>query len=750
MVVNIDEDDNHIDYVKLCSPFIMGEDDVPSWLLQRYLPEVKSGLLANWIGNSIPAESCVLDPFGGSPTLITELARQGYRVVTCVLNPVVKLLLEVGCHAYSKSEYQLVVEELARSIKEDVRFDQYIQSFYQTRCNACGATIQADEYLWEKGAKYPDQVVYECSACGISQQHEPTDFDRDILDQFLGSPLYRALAVDRIAGSDPDLKQDAKELTDAHPARALYVIVALFTRLDALQIGREKQSILQSLLLAVMDCANTLWPVDQPNHRPKLLLTPTQFREFNLWKTLRSVAGTGSQLDTRIRTVLYPEIPASGEICIFPGRVRDLLSAQDTLQFDAVVTAVPRPNQAFWKLSAAWSAWLLGREVSDKFSRIIIRDRYDWSWHANALLGAFQALRESPKVKQQLFALVSEVEPAFLSSVIPAAHRAGWKLCSFAISPEDHLAEIQWHDSYYEPIRSGLSAQNSAKGAESYLKYKGEPADYLEMTCASLLQLEYNHQVIDDQNSNSVQTLLKTAFSDPAVFMHIGPGEQTMESGHWWLKGDPSNGKMFSDLVEREVLEFLSPGNWVSLREMEKRIRNLHPIYFGEIRCYIQHIVASYAEKSPVDARLFRLKEKEDVRVRQQKVNQLLDRISKLGESLNCHVEGSHPVVWQNENYQPIYRFYVYYHTAILGDMLAGGKSDSQGILVIPASRLDLLNYKIREFPAMEILLSGNWHVVKFRLMSRVLENPLITLESFDAMIKTDPVESNPDQFLLF
>ncbi len=444
MVVNPRQNDNHLDFASLCSPFVLGEGGIPYWPLQRYLPELSSGLFGNWISNFLPAESCVLDPFGSSPAMLTDLANQGYKVVTCVLNPVVKLLLEVGCRSFSKSEYKSAVEELARSIKEDVRFDQYILSFYQTICTACGAKIQADEYIWEKGAMYPDLVVYECPACGTSHQHEPTDFDREILDQLQRSPLYKALAVDRIAGADADLKQDAKELTEAHLPRALYILVALYTRLDALQISREKQAILQSLLLSVMDCANTLWPVDQLNHRPKLLAMPTQFREFNLWNALISTASAGSPINAQIRTVKYPEVPAPGEICIYPGRVRDLLTAWDSHLFDAVVTSIPRPNQAFWKLSAAWSAWLLGREESEKFSRIIIRDRYDWSWHASALHTAYKTIRDSNKVKQQMFAVVPEVEPAFLSSVIPAAHRAEWKLCSFAISPEDHLAEIQW------------------------------------------------------------------------------------------------------------------------------------------------------------------------------------------------------------------------------------------------------------------------------------------------------------------
>ncbi len=50
----------------------------------------------------------------------------------------------------------------------------------------------------------------------------------------------------------------------------------------------------------------------------------------------------------------------------------------------------------------------------------------------------------------------------------------------------------------------------------------------------------------------------------------------------------------------------------------------------------------------------------------------------------------------------------------------------------------------------MNQLLSRDWHIVKFRLMSRLVDNPLVTLESMGEMLKADPVENNPDQLFLF
>ncbi len=60
------------------------------------------------------------------------------------------------------------------------------------------------------------------------------------------------------------------------------------------------------------------------------------------------------------------------------------------------------------------------------------------------LLSTFQSLYRSNKVKGGIYGLLPEIEPAFLSCVIPAVHKAGWNISTFAMGPEDHLAEISW------------------------------------------------------------------------------------------------------------------------------------------------------------------------------------------------------------------------------------------------------------------------------------------------------------------
>ncbi len=171
---------------------------------------------------------------------------------------------------------------------------------------------------------------------------------------------------------------------------------------------------------------------------------------------------------------------------------------------------------------------------------------------------------------------------------------------------------------------------------------------------------------------------------------------------------------------------------------------------FGEIREYIRQLLHSYAVLLPGENHLWKLKDKETESNRLHDVEKQIVRVNDLGKKLNCIVEGEHPIIWLDKFRKPIYQFHIYHHSAFIKDLLHQNLGDSQGVILLPASRLDLLEYKDKEYPAMTRVLSGGWRIVKFRLMSRIMDNPLVTLDSFAGMLKTDPVENNPDQLFLF
>ena len=66
---------------------------------------------------------------------------------------------------------------------------------------------------------------------------------------------------------------------------------------------------------------------------------------------------------------------AGGGILLYEGRIKGLAEVVKNAPIQAVVGAIPRPNQAFWTLSALWAGWLWGREAAEPFKVALRRLR---------------------------------------------------------------------------------------------------------------------------------------------------------------------------------------------------------------------------------------------------------------------------------------------------------------------------------------------------------------------------------------
>ena len=168
----------------------------------------------------------------------------------------------------------------------------------------------------------------------------------------------------------------------------------MVNKLDAFTGAKRKLA--EALLLAAFDQSNALWAYPSARQRPRSLSIPPRFREINIWMALEGAVEawhtrSDSQEASTLPLVTWPESPpSSGGICVFEGRLRDLVdqiakSDGATLDISAVLTAFPRPNQAYWTLSALWSGWLWGHTGAAPFKSVLRRRRYDWGWHTTAL-----------------------------------------------------------------------------------------------------------------------------------------------------------------------------------------------------------------------------------------------------------------------------------------------------------------------------------------------------------------------------
>ncbi len=136
--------------------------------------------------------------------------------------------------------------------------------------------------------------------------------------------------------------------------------------------------------------------------------------------------------------------PESGGICLYQGRISDLARRIDEIPVGAVISALPRPNQAFWTLSALWAGWLWGREAIGPFSRVLQRRRYDWVWHTAALARSLQGLAEILPDNTPFFGMVTENEAGFDAAAASAADLAGLVMEGVALRRREAQTQFVW------------------------------------------------------------------------------------------------------------------------------------------------------------------------------------------------------------------------------------------------------------------------------------------------------------------
>ena len=198
--------------------------------------------------------------------------------------------------------------------------------------------------------------------------------------------------------------------------------------------------------------------------------------------------------------------------------------------------AIPRPNQAFWTLSALWSGWLWGREAAGPFKGVLRRRRYDWQWHAEALRALFGNLSAAISPQTPFFALLAEPEPSFLTAALLAAQTSGLELAGLALRGNQDVVQIHWRKTEKLPHTPPSGEKNFIrKVILDYLKKRGEPAPYLHVHAAALAalaekgMLRWSEEALAALDKTILDALLSHEFVD--LEKRANP-----ESGLWALR----------------------------------------------------------------------------------------------------------------------------------------------------------------------------------------------------------------------
>lgn len=721
----------------------------PPTPLERYLPPLPAGVAAGWLEENVPKGAWVLDPFGTSPFLAIEAARAGYRVAVAAGNPVAQFLLELHASAPRGEALRAAFAELSAARRGDERLEPAILELYMTKCPKCGETVPAKAFIWDRESNAPHAKLIECKACGQAGEY-PTDVeDQERAAAYPRGGPHLSRALQRIAPTgDPD-RVHAEEALEAYLPRAVHALFTILNRVDGLQVSEEQRRLIFALLLSACDRATSLWAHPAGRLRPKQLSAPGVFREYNLWLEMERSIELWASTEEPVPLVAWPQDPQPGGISLFDGRLRELAPALEDKQIQAVVTAFPRPNQAFWTLCALWAGWLWGREAIGPFALVLRRKRYDWAWHTEGLHAALSALGEHLKADTPLFGLVTESEPGFNAAVVAAANLAEFRLEGMALRREQDLLQLTW--------RKGLAAPASVasepplavrRAARSLLTARGQPSHFIHLHAAGLAELSRRAQ-LGGKSADPGELFAETreafevGLTFRGSFLRFGSSEQSLETGLWWLLDAAEARQPLADRVEIAVVRYLlrRPGHTID--QIDRTLCAIFPGLLTPPRGLIEVALQSYGEE--VSGR-WRIAQTDQPRARRQDLREIRAALASLGERLGFEVERNEHINWRGEDGKAEFAFYPL-ASAVLGELLLSSEPAAvRRLVVLPGRRAGLALAKLELDPRQQQASEDGWGFIKFRHVRRLAENLSLTRESFGELLDLDPLTLDQQQ----
>lgn len=769
------------------SIFFSGESFSENYPCARYLPPYYSNSITHIIQyqlfnkGSTPQTTLILDPFGASPFVAIEIARQGFPILVCCNNPINRMLLELFANPPSKEELLPILAEIAGLKKGNIRLETYLRSLYQSVCINCGSSVEVEAYIWEKAANEPihhlSQKKYHCQNCGQSGEFPISEEDLEVLERIPSYDIFEFEATNKVVSRNDAHWQTVNEAIRLHPPRSLYVLFSILNKIENLPIKEKKQKLFFALIISMIDYANGLWPFPPRHYRPKQLALSSQFIEHNLWLALeRAIEFWDKLYSSRavIPVVYWQQIPKAGEICIFDGRIKELVKSNPNLEFNYIVTVLPRPNQAYWTLSAIWTGWLLGKTAVAPFKGVLKRKRYDWGWHCQALFSAFSEMVENKRHLMHIIALIEENEANFLSASLIAGDRVGFELSDFTQQTDTHRAQIVWRFPYEKdeptnPIpthieKELLLRQQMEQVLLDEIRKINEPLHFNKAHAIALTNIVHfskhsksqslntvtlNHLYQIDQISdfpNTFSDILQQVIYNSPELKAIPEENKSIEYKYIWLKEYVSTTQLsLSDQVEENIYHQLQQQEQVAYPEILDHVLQKFNGFSTPDKEYIDLCLTSYANLIS-NAEVWRLRSEDQWINRQRDITEMTNLLLILAEKLKIKILNSPGgIFWYSPNGELLSRWIIR-ASGMTSDLYPQYNSTPNVYLLIPGSRVNLVLYKIHHNPLLANTYLKQWKIVRFRQIRWLIEQPDLEITHFDKWLNIDPIKYESPQ----
>jgi 23S rRNA pseudoU1915 N3-methylase RlmH len=253
-----------------------------------------------------------------------------------------------------------------------------------------------------------------------------------------------------------------------------------------------------------------------------------------------------------------------------------------------------------------------------------------------------------------------------------------------------------------------------------------------------------------DEALRKTSTLFESALKSDGKFIHYSTSEN-VDTGMWGLDtGEksrstrpPAHDESLSDRVEMAVVNYLQKNQTAIYLEVEGDLYSQFTGLVTPSKGLIYAILNSYAEK---ESGSWKLRVEDVASARRAELNNIYLLIEKIGKRLGYKTRKQDRLLYWEENGKTARTFNVL-ASALLGRAVQDSEPNS--IIVIPGGRAALAAYKQERDPSLAAQLKKH-PLVKYRLLRTLLEVPILTRETFEEQIASDPVEKSTGQMMMF
>ncbi len=719
--------------------------------LERFIPSLPKGIIQTWLSGRIQPGAFVLDPVGSNPFLGIEAAQSGYRVLAARNNPILWLMTEILGAAPSVQDLEAVKNRLLLTRRMNETLADHLQGIYKTICVSCGQPVQADGYIWEKGAEVPTSKVYNCPNCGDQGERAATESDMENLQRLGSFKLHRNRAFHRVLQGGEYEQASIDAALDCYLPRALYVIMTLVNAMERMVLDKREKRLMRVLLLPVFDAANSLWHWPHRDTRPLVLGVPTRFLEKNLWLSLENSLSEWHIPKKSVPISYWPNLPPqSGGICLYNRRVPGQPLFNDEIAPQALLAVYPRPNQAFWTFSALWSGWLWGRKAVIPMRSALARRRYDWQWLAQAIHASLHPFRKDVEAETPLFGIFPHASPNHYLGVLAGSHTAGFPLSGAGYRQEMELVQLEHARS--ETIKKGEKIR-VREIVQDFLLARGEPADFNRILFNTVSQLVLDAQI--PSNIDEIhEGLFRTIQEEIAAVLNESHFFESFESdrkggSRWWLVNDREAHLPLSERVESFILEQFLEKKVITKGDMEANVCKQFTGSKTPERNLIHTCIEACAQVEDEKNNLYQIRQEEFPEARRNDITELNRLIEELADQFILKATQSNGFsAWTNSEGSQIFRFYLATGSPSIDTLRSLDKSQEiHYMIVFPASRSRLLLIRMQRDPRLEAFNQGNTHLLKFRHLRWLAQREGLNLGMWNDLLDSDPpLWEAPDQ----